>query len=144
MGLSFEGAAFDVGVGQYAWNRNPLDTAPTYGKDAYDADLVRLQLPKNKIGDSTGELKIVRESNMILLVTWSPPHSHRGIPLNEFLRFLDNVVSHPKVWNCSAFDEFGQRVRVDKHPGSTRRNMYDACEHMIMKEVAPKDASYAE
>eukprot|EP00928_Gymnodinium_smaydae_P035573 TRINITY_DN25011_c0_g1_i1.p1 TRINITY_DN25011_c0_g1~~TRINITY_DN25011_c0_g1_i1.p1 ORF type:complete len:1074 (+),score=140.72 TRINITY_DN25011_c0_g1_i1:91-3312(+) len=106
---------------------------------------VRKRLPDTAAGGSMGELKLQMLRRGSLLFTWSPPHVNRGVPMNQFIDFLQEVVDHPKVWHkCLDFSEDGSSEVMDKPPGCVKRNMYDACTHIVVPQSAQFDSSYAE
>lgn len=111
----------------------------------YKFPTVRKKLPLSPQGESKGELKLTVAKDGSLLFTWSPPHTLRGIPISRFIDFLQEVIDFPKTWqDCMDTDEKGQQLVVDKPPGSSKRNMYDARTHIVFPRAAQVDASYAE
>lgn len=98
--------------------------------------ITRSRLP-DQDGHRMGDIKLVwhrRNGHALkrganLLISWSPPHIYRGVPLDEFESFLTKVLKHKGDW--------------DKKKGKDR-NMYDACKHIVLDEAAHFDWSYAE
>lgn len=105
----------------------------------YENQTFRCRLPDSD-GQVMGDLKLTKGPDSTFLLSWSLPHVQRGVPLKELKHWLDEVVNSPGTWQC--FERAG--ARVAKAAGSKHRNMYDACEHLLMKTVALLDASYAE
>jgi len=110
----------------------------------YESSVVRMSLPDPGDGRCLGHIKMTRGPGGLLLLMWSPPHTLRGVPFPEFERFLNEVIDFPETWECPDVDGGGRAVVVHKRPGSSKRNMYDACQHLVLKKVACLDASYAE
>lgn len=109
----------------------------------YLEDVARLPLPNGVDGTRLGHLKVVLGPKNMLLIMWSPPAELRGMPIQQFERFLSAVVEHEGQWECNTFVD-GNLIKVEKPPGSIDRNMYDACDNMIKPDMVCLDASYAE
>lgn len=135
-----EDICFDV----FSWDWHNFPPEQQTATHIYESDVQRKHLPVDSAGSSLGELKLVRGPRGVLLISWSPPHVVRGIPLCEFMDFLQDVIDHEGTWDCTSHDQSGNVIHITKRKGDKTRNMYDACEHLIKKEVVPMDASFAE
>jgi hypothetical protein len=98
---------------------------------------VRKALPPSEDGKPKGSIKLAKGPRGTILFLWSPPHTLRGVPVLEFLQFLNRVIEHPRARD--------HRLNVRARDcDSTDVNMYDACHYIVMPEAACVDASYAE
>jgi len=130
----------------------------------YDFPVMRLSLPEaeGETRHPPGEMKLTKIGDEALVISWSPPHTLRGVPIADFEVFLDGVMA-----NDCMFDECFETRMVTQRSNTARslalfggltqqhqrtpsvvpkrnRNMYHACDYMIIRDSACVDASYAE
>eukprot|EP00746_Dinoflagellata_sp_MGD_P139552 gnl/MRDRNA2_/MRDRNA2_72998_c0_seq2.p1 gnl/MRDRNA2_/MRDRNA2_72998_c0~~gnl/MRDRNA2_/MRDRNA2_72998_c0_seq2.p1 ORF type:complete len:304 (-),score=60.75 gnl/MRDRNA2_/MRDRNA2_72998_c0_seq2:184-1095(-) len=76
----------------------------------------------------------------VVLVAWSPPSHLRGIPLNEFMAFLEALSEDTTDWDVPTKKNTAGTVRRK----ATERDMYDVCECIVKPKATLRDCSFAE